>query len=500
MVKDPLLIGYSFEVPDWGGNQPKQCPVSNSAPIGVNTGISNESIIRVGPTCLVTEPPSVRVTEFVIDIYGQPSSQNFCITKSEEVICNDTENLFGIGETHFVSNPPSSMIREAIDNIYGQPNAQSSLITASETAINNDNENYIGVGGTQSLSQPNVLPSQVPDDVAAEPVGKPFVGMEFDTIEASQAFWEKYARDTGFRARIRSSRKKKDGVIRTRSYVCAKEGTRAEDPRRTTDKRRPVSRCGCGVIMTVNFVKVKGFYRVSTFFEEHNHGLDGVEGHLNITSNELSMCKPIVGMEFATLEASQVFWEQYARDVGFGARIGVTRKGKKDGIVRLRTYVCSREGNEYYDPRYINSKRRGDRRCGCGVLMTVKLVKEKGTFRVETFTEEHNHGLDGKPSAPRPKKPRQQRRVGPIVGEDPFPKLTNGQDFEIDNELDCNTNVSQLAMHEKGHLRKNLLNAQRMGILFSEFMQLAYRAVGDEEVFKGVRRLIREGHSLADKH
>lgn len=354
--------------------------------------------------------------------------------------------------------------------IVGTSLSNSAMVNYENNNNKNSDENFVGEE----------------DETVAEPIRKPYVGMIFETIEDSHKFWEKYARDTGFRPRIRSSKRKEDGTIATRSYVCSKEGTTCEDPRRIPHKRRPPKRCGCGVIMTVNLVKGTKIYRISSFIEEHNHdtyGPTSEEGHISKFTSAQSVCKPIVGMEFDTIEASQAFWERYAYDVGFHARIRSSKR-KGDGVVRTRMYVCSKEGKKCV--------RRGGTRCGCGAQMIINWVKKKGTYRVSSFIEEHNHVLDG-------------------IDEGPLDNFSKEEAFEINNELDDEQNtISGVREHEdEGEINDmfapngpldNLVNAQRMGILCSEFTQLAYRAVGNNEVFEGVRRLIREGHSLADKY
>ncbi|KAL0460102.1 UNVERIFIED_CONTAM: protein FAR1-RELATED SEQUENCE 5 [Sesamum latifolium] len=88
--------------------------------------------------------------------------------------------------------------------------------------------------------------SYVPDgDLDLEP----YEGMEFESEEAAKAFYNSYARRVGFSTRVSSSRRsRKDGAIIQRSFVCAKEGFRNLNEKRTKDREikrpRTVTRWG----------------------------------------------------------------------------------------------------------------------------------------------------------------------------------------------------------------------------------------------------------------
>lgn len=74
---------------------------------------------------------------------------------------------------------------------------------------------------------------------SAQAVCTPFIGMEIDTLEMGDKFWEQYGRDIGFGGRIHYGHKsRKDGVVLSKTYVCSQAGLKAIDKRRISSKPR----------------------------------------------------------------------------------------------------------------------------------------------------------------------------------------------------------------------------------------------------------------------
>uniref|UniRef100_A0A5B6YN49 Protein FAR1-RELATED SEQUENCE n=1 Tax=Davidia involucrata TaxID=16924 RepID=A0A5B6YN49_DAVIN len=110
-----------------------------------------------------------------------------------------------------------------------------------------------------------------------DPDLEPYEGMEFESEEAAKAFYNSYARRVGFSTRVSSSRRsRKDGAIIQRSFVCAKEGFRNLNEKRTKDReiKRPriITRVGCKASLSVK-IQDSGKWVVSGFVKEHNHEL-----------------------------------------------------------------------------------------------------------------------------------------------------------------------------------------------------------------------------------
>ncbi|XP_048429694.1 protein FAR1-RELATED SEQUENCE 5-like [Pyrus x bretschneideri] len=106
---------------------------------------------------------------------------------------------------------------------------------------------------------------------------EPYDGMEFESEEAAKAFYNSYARRVGFSTRVSSSRRsRRDGAIIQRQFVCAKEGFRNLNEKRTKDREikrpRTVTRVGCKASFSVK-MQDSGRWVVSGFVKEHNHEL-----------------------------------------------------------------------------------------------------------------------------------------------------------------------------------------------------------------------------------
>ncbi|KAG7539711.1 Zinc finger SWIM-type [Arabidopsis thaliana x Arabidopsis arenosa] len=106
---------------------------------------------------------------------------------------------------------------------------------------------------------------------------EPFDGLEFESEEAAKAFYNSYARRIGFSTRVSSSRRsRRDGAIIQRQFVCAKEGFRNMNEKRTKDREikrpRTITRVGCKASLSVK-MQDSGKWLVSGFVKDHNHEL-----------------------------------------------------------------------------------------------------------------------------------------------------------------------------------------------------------------------------------
>ncbi|CAN4112643.1 unnamed protein product [Withania somnifera] len=142
-----------------------------------------------------------------------------------------------------------------------------------------------GGGGSEDGDGDDALDEENVPNVAAvrsySPQGdldlEPYEGMEFESEEAAKAFYNSYARRVGFSTRVSSSRRsRKDGAIIQRSFVCAKEGFRNLNEKRTKDREikrpRTITRVGCKAALSVK-IQDSGKWVVSNFVKDHNHEL-----------------------------------------------------------------------------------------------------------------------------------------------------------------------------------------------------------------------------------
>ncbi|KAL2924977.1 Protein FAR1-RELATED SEQUENCE 5 [Bienertia sinuspersici] len=99
--------------------------------------------------------------------------------------------------------------------------------------------------------------------------------MKFDTLQQGISFYENYARVSGFDTRLYSTKKRKsDGKISLKYFVCNKEGFR-ETKRRQSNckKKRPLTRMGCNARITLKLINDQDNYIIFSFHEGHTHPL-----------------------------------------------------------------------------------------------------------------------------------------------------------------------------------------------------------------------------------
>ncbi|KAL2930994.1 Protein FAR1-RELATED SEQUENCE 5 [Bienertia sinuspersici] len=99
--------------------------------------------------------------------------------------------------------------------------------------------------------------------------------MKFDTLQQGISFYENYARVSGFNTPLYSTKKRKsDGKISLKYCVCDKEGFR-ETLRLHADlkKKRPITRMGCKVRITLKLIIDQDNYVIFSFHEGHTHPL-----------------------------------------------------------------------------------------------------------------------------------------------------------------------------------------------------------------------------------
>ncbi|KAL2903934.1 Protein FAR1-RELATED SEQUENCE 5 [Bienertia sinuspersici] len=95
--------------------------------------------------------------------------------------------------------------------------------------------------------------------------------MKFDTLQQGISFYENYAKVSGFYTRLYSTKKRKsDGKISLKYYVCNKEGFR-ETPRLQSNckKKRLITRMGCNARITLKLINDQDNYIIFSFHEGH---------------------------------------------------------------------------------------------------------------------------------------------------------------------------------------------------------------------------------------
>ncbi|XP_060675878.1 protein FAR1-RELATED SEQUENCE 5-like [Ziziphus jujuba] len=111
--------------------------------------------------------------------------------------------------------------------------------------------------------------------------------------------------------------------------------------------------------------------------------------------------KPNVKQEFQTIEEAFQFYNAYARECGFSARMSTSKRKKGTNELIWKQFVCFKEGetNEHYQKKEKHTvQRSGERnrglvRVGCKAKMTVVKSQTGPNWIVSQFVEEHNYAL-----------------------------------------------------------------------------------------------------------
>lgn len=129
---------------------------------------------------------------------------------------------------------------------------------------------------------------------------------------------------------------------------------------------------------------------------------EGVEGGSFESSagTELIECdgdiilEPYEGMEFESEDAAKIFYDKYARQVGFVMRVMSCRRSEKDGRILARRLGCNKEGYCVSIRGKFGAVRkpRPSTREGCKAMIHVKYDKS-GKWVITKFVKEHNHPL-----------------------------------------------------------------------------------------------------------
>ncbi|GMN59235.1 hypothetical protein TIFTF001_028322 [Ficus carica] len=95
---------------------------------------------------------------------------------------------------------------------------------------------------------------------------------------------------------------------------------------------------------------------------------------------DVGNAKPQVGMEFDTEDAAKMFYDSYARRVGFSTHVGQFSRSKPDGPIVTWEFACSRE---VFKRKNVES---------CNAMLRLE-KKDANGWVVTKFTEDHNHSM-----------------------------------------------------------------------------------------------------------
>ncbi|OMO67527.1 hypothetical protein CCACVL1_20462 [Corchorus capsularis] len=110
---------------------------------------------------------------------------------------------------------------------------------------------------------------------------------------------------------------------------------------------------------------------------EPGEGGEANNAENSLVHDEDGICEPYVGLEFNSDTAAKSYYDEYAKCMGFSAKVGQTRS--KDGTIIAREFVCGKEGFK---------RRPAD---SCDALLMIELKGDK--WVVTKFVKEHSHSI-----------------------------------------------------------------------------------------------------------
>lgn len=128
--------------------------------------------------------------------------------------------------------------------------------------------------------------------------------------------------------------------------------------------------------------------------------------------------EPYEGMEFESEESAKVFYDDYARKVGFVMRVMSCRRSEVDGRILARRFGCNKEGYCLSIRGKLGQVRkpRASTRGGCKAMILVKLDKS-GKWVVTRFVRDHNHPLVISPREARKKMDDKDKKILELTAE-----------------------------------------------------------------------------------
>lgn len=131
-----------------------------------------------------------------------------------------------------------------------------------------------------------------------------------------------------------------------------------------------------------------------------------------------SFTEPYEGMEFESEDAAKIFYDEYARKVGFVMRVMSCRRSERDGRILARRLGCNKEGHCVSIRGKFGPirKPRPSTREGCKAMIHIKFDKS-GKWVITRFVKEHNHPLVVSPREARQTLDEKDKRIQELSSE-----------------------------------------------------------------------------------
>ncbi|KAB5515863.1 hypothetical protein DKX38_026511 [Salix brachista] len=128
--------------------------------------------------------------------------------------------------------------------------------------------------------------------------------------------------------------------------------------------------------------------------------------------------EPHEGMVFDSEDAAKIFYDEYARQIGFVMRVMSCRRSERDGRILARRLGCNKEGycvsirGKFGNVR----KPRPSTREGCKAMIHVKFDKS-GKWVITKFVKDHNHPLVVAPREARQTLDEKDKKIQELTAE-----------------------------------------------------------------------------------
>ncbi|CAN0923163.1 Ras-related protein RABA5d [Linum grandiflorum] len=131
-----------------------------------------------------------------------------------------------------------------------------------------------------------------------------------------------------------------------------------------------------------------------------------------------SIVEPCEGMEFDSEDAAKMFYDEYARKLGFVMRVMSCRRSERDGRILARRLGCNKEGHCVSIRGKCGTVRkpRPSTREGCKAMIHVK-VDKSGKWVITKFVKDHNHPLVVAPREARQTMDEKDKRIQELTME-----------------------------------------------------------------------------------
>lgn len=122
--------------------------------------------------------------------------------------------------------------------------------------------------------------------------------------------------------------------------------------------------------------------------------IDFYDGRELIVNEVDANAEPYIGMEFESEEAAMVYYDAYAKRVGFVIRVGNCHRSCRDGSIVSRRFLCNKEGFRVNNKTKRLEVRKGREitREGCKAMIMVRKEKS-GKWVVTKLETAHSHPL-----------------------------------------------------------------------------------------------------------